>query len=211
MDQMPQPGDPRWQYAFSWRYGHLLLIAVGLALLGFGASGLTATPIAVTMLPLGMILLVLGVALPRLRGSFTAGPTGVGADMLRLDEVDPTRVTVSLPAGITSTVAMADGGTAADELQVTRSIDWPAPPPVTIGDVWDALTASGFRPISGSNGMGTVSAEAPNGQRIKLPTRGTWDYGVASSALLAVLAALDIQPVASGKYVDKHAHLKAKR
>lgn len=54
---------PRWQYVVMWRPGPLLLTAVGLAMLGFGASVLRPTAISVTMLPLEFLLLIAGVTL----------------------------------------------------------------------------------------------------------------------------------------------------
>jgi hypothetical protein len=195
----PPVGTPRWQYAFTWRYGHLLLAMVGLALLGFGASGLTTTAISVTMLPLGIILLVLGVALPRLRGQFTAGPTGIGADMLRLDEVDPMRAIMSVPAAASLPAPLALAATALESPPANGS-SGSATPVITIGDVWDAFDASAFRPVSAQAAGGTAYLQGPDGQRIKLPNQGFWDHGAASDELLAIIATWGIRPVASGRY-----------
>jgi hypothetical protein len=62
------------------------------------------------------------------------------------------------------------------------------------------LTASGFRPVPGSNAMGNFAVAGPDGQRIIMTRKDVRDYGPVSHDLLAVLAALAIQPVASGKY-----------
>ena len=67
-------GEARWEYRILWRYGPLGLVVAGAALLAIGASGLCATAVSVTLLPIGLVCLVAGVVLPRIEGNFTAGP-----------------------------------------------------------------------------------------------------------------------------------------
>src|SRR6266571_5650932 len=85
---VPGVGEPRWEYKILWRYGALLLTAVGLLAMGFGAAGVCGTAISVTLLPLGFICLVAGVVLPRIEGKFTAGPSGLSAEILAVHQLD---------------------------------------------------------------------------------------------------------------------------
>lgn len=49
--------EARWEYKIIWRYGALLLLAVGLLAMGFGASGLCTTAISAILVPIGFICL----------------------------------------------------------------------------------------------------------------------------------------------------------
>jgi hypothetical protein len=44
-------GGPRWQYTILWRYGALLLVAVGLTTMGLAIAGVANTAVSVTLLP----------------------------------------------------------------------------------------------------------------------------------------------------------------
>lgn len=184
MDPTQPQGMPRWQYAVAWRYGHLLLTVAGLALLGLGASDVEPTTISVTMMTLGFLMAILGVAFPRMRGPFTAGPAGIGADMLPVADVDPLIAVVSVPA--ISPVAAAEGPAA----QVPRGA-------VRIGDVRDALIEAGFRAVEQ---MGTISYQGPDGRGIRLPGTRVMDDEPVSDDLIKTLNAFAIHLVASGKY-----------
>jgi hypothetical protein len=187
----PDHHGPRWQYLIMWRYGAMLLAGVGLALLGFGASGLCPTAISVTMLPLGFLLLVAGVILPRLRGPFSAGPTAVTGEVVPVYELDKFSFSATGRA-----IAPLD--VAVEEARV--GVVAPAPELVKLGDVWDAIEESGFRPVREDSAAGTRFMEGPDGQAITLLARGFVDWGIASDELLAVLASWGVRPVASGRY-----------
>src|SRR5260221_5049427 len=131
-------GLPRREYVMVWRYGPLLLLGVGLALLAFGASGLCSTAISLTILPLGFLLLVIGVVLPRIEGNFSASPTAVTAAVLRVDQLDAPMFSATGPA-------TAPGGIEVSDAIVNGLTE--APEPVKLGDVWDALDSSDFRPV----------------------------------------------------------------
>ncbi len=70
----PGHGDPRWEYRILWRYGPLGLVVAGAALLAIGASGLCATAVSVTLLPIGLVCLLAGVVLPRIEGVSRPAP-----------------------------------------------------------------------------------------------------------------------------------------
>jgi hypothetical protein len=181
MESPHPPAEPaRWQYSVAWRYGHFLLAIVGLALIAVGVSGITSTVVAVTALPLGMILLIAGAVLPRLKGPFTAGPTGIGADMLPLHEVDRFSAFLRIPA-------VAPDAPAGKH-------------PVRLGDVWEALDAASIQPISVQPWAGTATVAGPDGQRLRLPGPETMTMGTASTELLSVLDTWGIRPLPSGKY-----------
>lgn len=180
----PTQGTPRWQYSISWRYGHLLLTVAGLALLALGANDVEPTTISVTMMTLGFLMAVLGVAFPRMRGTFTADPAGIGADMLPIADVDPLIAVVSVPA---AAPALAIEGPAA---QVSRGA-------LRIGDVRDALVEADFRAVEQ---MGTISYQGPDGRGIRLPGTRVLDDEPVSDDLAKTLNALAIHLVASGKY-----------
>ena len=52
-DPKREDREARWEYRITWRYGALLLIAVGLLAMGFGASGLCTTAISAILVPIG--------------------------------------------------------------------------------------------------------------------------------------------------------------
>jgi hypothetical protein len=74
--------EARWEYRIIWRYGALLLIAVGHLAMGFGASGLCTTAISAILVPIGFVCLVAGVVLPRIEGKLTVGPSQISADIV---------------------------------------------------------------------------------------------------------------------------------
>ena len=176
-----------------WRYGALLLVATGLLTMGFGAAGICGTAISVTLLPIGFVCLVAGVVLPRIEGKFTAGPSGLTAEMLAVHELDQPRYTISGPALATETADTKD----ADEADTGGSAE-PDVQRVTIGDVWDALEARGLSPDA--VGMGHAYFRLRDDRHLDMPNRGFMDWGTASYDLLAVLRTWGVQPVASGKY-----------
>lgn len=181
---MQKSAEPRWEYRLLWRYGALLLVGVGLAVMVVGATGVCETAISLTLLPLGFVSLVAGVVLPRIEGSFTAGPSGVSAEVLAVHRLDQARYVVSGPAlSADESLAMA----AAEE-----------PPRVTLGDVWDGLDAAGLRPSQGA--LGTAYFSLDDGRDFGIPNRGFFDHGFASDELLALLASLGVRPTASGRY-----------
>ncbi len=188
----PGDGEPRWEYKILWRYGALLLAAVGLLAMAFGAAGVCGTAISVTLLPLGFICLVAGVVLPRIEGKFTAGPSGLSAEMLAVHQLDRPRYVVSGPA-----VVADEHDAVAGELKAAAGTA-PAAERITLGDVWDALDAKGLRPDS--VGMGSAYFYLPDRRRLQMPNRTFYDHGIASDELLAVLASLGIRLTASGKY-----------
>jgi len=175
-------GLARREYVMVWRYGPLLLLGVGLALLAFGASGLCSTAISLTILPLGFLLLVIGVVLPRIEGNFSASPTAVTAAVLRVDRLDAPMFSATGPA-------TAPGG-------LTE-----APEPIKLGDVRDALAESHFQPVSVQGALGSIIMEGSDGKTISLPQEGLLiDWRVASDDMLSILSAWGVRPVASGKY-----------
>jgi hypothetical protein len=178
---------PRWEYVILWRYGALLLVLVGLLMMGFGASGLCATAIGVTLLPIGFVSLVAGVVLPRIEGRFTAGPSGLSAEIFPVHQLDRPRYVISGPALAPDTPHATDAG----EANATR--DRP-----TIGDVWDAIDAAGLR--ADFAGMGHAYFRLRGNRHLDMPNRGFLDWGTASDDLLAVIETWGIQPVASGRY-----------
>lgn len=185
--------DPRWQYMILWRYGALLLAATGLLAMGFGAAGVCGTAISVALLPIGFVCLVAGIVLPRIEGKFTAGPSGLTAEMLAVHKLDQARYTISGPALAieTADIGNASGtGTSGAAAQVGQRI--------TIGDVWDALDARGLRPDG--VGLGHAYFRLRDDRHLDMPNRGFLDWGTASDDLLAVLRTWGVQPVASGKY-----------
>jgi hypothetical protein len=190
---MQDSGEPRWEYRILWRYGALLLAAVGLLAMAFGAAGVCGTPISLTLLPLGFVSLVAGVVLPRIEGKFTAGPSGLSAEVMALHRLDPARYVISGPA------------LAADERLTsvrgeTESATEPQEPGgrVTLGDVWDALGAAGIHPSQGA--LGTAYFRLQDGRHFGIPNRGFLDHGIASHELVALLASLGVHPTASGRY-----------
>lgn len=172
-----------------WRYGALLLVATGLLTMGFGASGLCGTAISLALLPIGFVSLIAGVVLPRIEGNFTAGPSGLTAEMLPVHELDQPRYVISGPALATETTDNGAGTGRAAELDAQR---------ITIGDVWDALDVRGLRPDA--VGMGHAYFRLREDRHLDMPNRGFMDWGTASDDLLAVLKTWGVQPVASGKY-----------
>lgn len=181
--------DPRWQYMILWRYGALLLVATGLLTMGFGAAGVCGTAISVTLLPIGFVCLVAGVVLPRIEGRFTAGPSGLTAEMLAVHELDQPRYVISGPALASETAGAGTGTGGASEPDAQR---------ITIGDVWEALDKRGLYPDA--VGLGHAYFRLRDNRHLDMPNRGFMDWGTASDDLLAVLRTWDVQPVASGKY-----------
>jgi hypothetical protein len=189
----PDQGDARWEYKILWRYGALLLVFVGLLAMGFGAAGAAGTAISVTLLPIGFVCLVAGVVLPRIEGKFTAGPSGMSAEIFAVHELDRRRYILSGPALAIDQPAPTPAG-ALDAASKTA----PAAEQVTLGDVWDALDAAGLR--ASAAGMGHAYLDLPDGRLLSIPNKSFFDHGIASSDLLAVLATLGVRPTASGNY-----------
>jgi len=71
---------------------------------------------------------------------------------------------------------------------------------ITIGDVWDAIDASGFQPANAQAASGTAYLEGADGQMIRLPNQSFMDWGIASDDLLAILNTWGVHPVVSRKY-----------
>jgi hypothetical protein len=128
---------------------------------------------------------------PRIKGKFTAGPSGLTAEMLAVHEFDQPRYVLSGPALATDADADATGASATGEAE-------PNSQRITIGDVWDAFEARGLHPDS--FGLGHAFFGLRNDRHLDMPNRGLMDWGTASDDLLAVLRTWGIQPVASGKY-----------
>jgi hypothetical protein len=185
--------DPRWQYMILWRYGALVLVVAGLLAMGFGAAGVCGTAISLSLLPIGFVGLVAGVVLPRIEGKFTAGPSGLTAEMLAVYELDQPRYVLSGPALATEPEHTADvdgAGTGGAAVPDTERI--------TIGDVWDALEVRGLRADQGAAGHAYFHLRG--NRHLDIPNRGFMDWGTASDELLAVLRTWGVQPTASGKY-----------
>ncbi len=151
------------------------------------------TAISVTLLPLGFICLVAGVVLPRIEGKFTAGPSGLSAEILAVHRLDRASYVVSGPA----LAVERSEGVVAGELE-SGAVAAPAIERVTLGDVWDALDAADLRPDG--VGMGHAYFSLPDGRTLSIPNRGFLDHGIASEELLTLLASWGIRPTASGKY-----------
>ena len=185
--------DPRWQYKVLWRYGALLLVVVGLLAMGFGAAGVTGTPVDETLLSLGFISLVAGVVLPRIEGTFTAGPAGISGAVRGVRDLDPRWYAISGPALADDVASTAE----ADEAH-NGSTNKPVAARITIGDVWDALEAAGIH--ADGAGMGHAYFTLGHDRSLDMPNRGFADWGTASDDLLAALQTWGIRPLASGKY-----------
>jgi hypothetical protein len=183
----------RWQYVVLWRYGALLLAAVGLLAMGFGAAGVCGTAISASLLPLGFISLIAGVVLPRIEGKFTAGPSGLTAEMLAVHQLDAYGYAVYGPAFADrqTSPAMATGPESGVE-------PTPREEQIALGDVWDALMASGVEPRAVAGGHAYFYL--PDGRQLVVPNHTFADWGIASDELLAVLASWGVRPTASGKY-----------
>lgn len=181
--------DPRWQYMILWRYGALVLVVTGLLAMGFGAAGVCGTEISLTLLPIGFVALVAGVVLPRIEGKFTAGPSGLTAEMLAVHELDQPRYVLSGPALAADTTDISG---------VTGRAAVPDTQRITIGDVWDALDVRGLRPDQ--CGMGHAYFLLRGDRQLDIPNRGFMDWGTASEELLVVLRTWGVQPTASGRY-----------
>lgn len=175
-------GEPRWEYRILWRYGALLLVAVGLAAMAVAATGVCGTAISVTLLPLGFVSLVAGVVLPRIEGKFTAGPSGLSAEVMAVHRLDQARWVASGPA-------LSPEGSS-----LTTSEE----PQITLGDVWDALGAAGLAPAQGA--LGTAYFSLADGRYLGIPNKGFFDHGIASDELLDVLGSWGVRPTASGRY-----------
>jgi len=191
---MAEREDPetRWEYKIIWRSGALLLLAVGLLAMGFGASGLCTTAISAILVPIGFICLVAGVVLPRIEGKLTVGPSQISADILGIRTLDQLSVSTSAPAVVLREIQTREGLVAIEATQ--------PPGAITLGDVWDALDAAGVNPASEAEalnnqavlegvGLGSAYFRLADGRTLKMPNRGFLDYGAASPELLAVLAA----------------------
>jgi hypothetical protein len=195
MTEPRRPGhdDPRWQYMILWRYGALVLVVAGLLAMGFGAAGVCGTAISLSLLPIGFVGLVAGVVLPRIEGKFTAGPSGLTAEMLAVHELDQPRYVLSGPALATEIAHIGDvdgAGTGGAAVPDTERI--------TIGDVWDALDVRGLRADAAASGHAYFQLRGD--RHLDMPNRGFMDWGTASDELLAVLRTWGVQPRASGKY-----------
>lgn len=182
-------GQSRWQYVILWRYGALGLAIVGLIMMGIGASGLSGVPISLALLTLGFACLIAGVVLPRIEGKFTAGTSGVSAELLPVHKLDSVTYTVSAPAVATVEVDAVVGEETATALAEEQ---------VKLGDVWDALEGAGFHVTQAATGKRLL--EGPEGRSIMLHGRELLGWAIASKDLLAQLASWGIQPVASGIY-----------
>lgn len=182
MTEPRRPGhdDPRWQYMILWRYGALLLVVTGLLSIGFGAAGACGTAISLALLPIGFVSLVAGVVLPKIEGKFTAGPSGLIAEVLAVHELDQPRYVISGPALATETPDTRDGDGADKDRAVV-----PDAQPITIGDVWDTLDARGLR--ADQAGLGHAYFQLRGDRHLDIPNRGFMDWGTASDELLAVL------------------------
>lgn len=183
---MQDSGEPRWEYKILWRYGALLLAGVGLLAMAVGATGVCGTPISLTLLPLGFVSLVTGVVLPRIEGKFTAGPSGVSAEVMAVHRLDQARYVISGPA----LAELPSSGAATPAAEPGSRI--------TLGDAWDALDAAGMRPVQGA--LGTAYFSLQDGRHFGFPNRGFFDHGIASDELVALLASLGVHPTASGRY-----------
>jgi hypothetical protein len=190
---VPGAGKRRWEYKLLWRYGPMLLAVVGLLAMGFGAAGVRGTAISATLLSLGFISLVAGVVLPRIEGKFTAGPSGLTAEVLAVHDLDPP---VFVAAGLAVAVERPDRAVA-DELERSAGTA-PAYVWVSIGDIWDALDAAGIRPSNMR--LSSAYFRLPDGRSIQLPNREFYELACASDELLALLASWGIRPAATGKY-----------
>jgi hypothetical protein len=71
-------------------------------------------------------------------------------------------------------------------------------PPITVGDVWDALDAVGIHPEG--CGLGSAYFRVDDDHLLKFPNRGFFDHGVASPELVAVFASWGASPTASDNY-----------
>jgi hypothetical protein len=148
----------------------------------YGASSAASAPKGVTLITLGFAALVAGIILPRIDGKFSAGSSGVTADLIPVHIVDAT-FTASARAIADSDEETAEG---AGSL------------PITVGDVWDALESAGFRITSAATGKRLLTG--PHGRTIVLHVRDLLGFRPASKDLIEQLASWGIQPVASGKY-----------
>ena len=184
----PRSREPRWQYVVLWRYGSISLWLVGLTLLGLGIANVSGTAISVTLLPLGFILLIAGVILPRIEGKFTASPSGLSAEMLPVHALDPRTYVISGTA-----VATVEGRLALEGAEGESIVEQ-----IKLGDVHDALVAAGFQ-LKGAF-TGKQLLEAPDGRRIMLHAIWGLGWAIASDELLAHVRAWGIDPVASGAY-----------
>jgi hypothetical protein len=176
-----------------WRYGALGLVVVGLAMMGFGASGAAGVAISLVLLPLGFASMIAGVVLPRIEGKFTAGSGGVSAELLAVHKLDSGTFTASAPALAPADLYVFDGDMAASVEDGRRTAE-----PVKLGDVWDALEQAGFRVTQGAHGKRVLVG--PHERSIMLHDREILGWAMASRDLLAQLASWGVQPFASGKY-----------
>ena len=169
------------------------MAVVGLAMMGFGASGLSGVPISLALLPLGFACLIAGVVLPRIDGKFTAGTGGVSGELLSVQKLDSMTYTASAPALASDqadAVVHGERATSTEGGQTTERIK--------LGDVWDALEEAGFRVTQAATGKRLL--EGPEGRSIMLHGRELIGWAIASDDLLSQLASWGIRPVASGKY-----------
>jgi len=138
----------------------------------------------VAFLTLGVVAVVAGVVLPRIEGDFGATSQGVTGKLLSVTQLDSGRFIIEGPAFASDQASEVDAGGR-----------------IMIGDVWDALDASGFREIEGAVGSRVVQDYL--GRRLFLLGRGHGNGQVASPELLAQIRALGLNPIASGKYVEE--------
>jgi hypothetical protein len=145
------------------------------------------------LLSLGFACLIAGVILPRIEGKFTAGTSGVSAELLPVHKLDSLTYTASAPALAAAQVdAVVYGETA------TSSTDRPIAEHIKLGDVWDALEGAGFRITQAATGKRFL--EGPEGRSIILHGRELLGWAIVSDDLLAQLGSWGIRPTASGKY-----------
>src|SRR5215469_4491949 len=179
----------------------LALLAIGLALLGIGASGIQGEAVSVTLIPVGFASAVAGVILPRTEGDFSFGGSGVKGHLAPIENIS---WGISTPAVVLKEVAVVDGTTAVEAAQPAGSI--------TVGDIWDALDAAGVRDRGAAAlnnqatyqgvGLGSAYFRLADGRMLKIPNRDFVDYGAVAPGLLALLVEWGIHPTASGKYPE---------
>src|SRR5205823_2453707 len=105
--------------------------------------------------------------LPRIEGKFTAGPSGLSAEVMAVHLLDQRRFVVSGPALAADEPTVQVGpGAGADNLGDR----------VTMGDIWDALDAADLRPEG--VGMGSAYFHMPDGRLLRIPNRGFLDHGI---------------------------------
>jgi hypothetical protein len=88
--------------------------------------------------------------------------------------------------------------TGASDLSNLSPVATDPTPPITVGDVWEALDAAGIHPEG--VGLGSAYFRVDDDHLLKFPNRGFFDHGIASAELVAVFALWGASPTASDKY-----------